>query len=44
MHSIKVTAVSTVASGTPAMARPKPVITDCTSAVTTTPSATLWIA
>ena len=42
--SMNITAVSTAANGTPAIARPIPPSTDCTKAVTTMPSATPRIA
>ena len=44
MQRKNITAVSNPASGTPAIARPMPPSADCTTAVTTTPSATLRIA
>ncbi len=44
MHSANMIAVSTAAKGTPAIASPMPPSADCTSAVTTTPSATPRIA
>ena len=40
MHKTKATAASSAAKGTPAAARPMPASAACTSAVTTTPSAT----
>ena len=42
--SMNMTAVSTATNGTPAIASPIPPRSDCTSAVTTTPSATPRIA
>ena len=44
MHSMNITAVSSAANGTPAMARPMPPTTAWTMAVTPTPSATPRIA
>ncbi|MNE45144.1 hypothetical protein D3C80_1394160 [compost metagenome] len=43
-QQIKINTVSRVAAGMPVTARPIPPSTDCTSAVTTTPSATARIA
>ncbi len=44
MHSMNINAVSRPANGTPAIASPMPPSTDCTMAVTPTPSATARIA